>query len=48
MRVKVKNYRLETPDKSVTKLMHKKIMHNFLMYIKIMYNCISELEPLKE
>ena len=48
MRVKVKNYSLEALDKSMIRRIHKKIMHNFLMYSIIMYNCISELEPLNE
>lgn len=48
MRVKVKNYSLEALDKSMIRRIHKKIMHNFRMYSIIMYNCISELEPLNE
>ena len=48
MRVMVKNYSLEALDKSMIRRIHKKIMHNFLMYSIIMYNCISELEPLNE
>lgn len=48
MLVKVKNYRLETPDKSMARPIHKKIMHNFLMYLKIMYNFTLELELLNE